>query len=290
MTDPHSDYEQDIEAYILQIFEQNYEELRLDSGHAITPDVKKTALQQVLLYWRVLREVAENVTDTEVRLSLPGQETPRGRDYSIEGIVDIVRDNDRTVMYDIKTHNADYVRANLEIYEQQLNVYAYIWQELRRQRLDEMAIIATDFPESVRDALFHEDENELAYALSQWQPLVPIAFDRQSVEQTVHEFGAVVDEIEDGRFSPPPLDRLNEFMPGTRNVRFGTHVCRNCDARFSCTSYRQYAWTGRQVAERSVMQYFAEQINDLEQDAWRSANLDSAQDGSDLRADFGTRP
>lgn len=290
MTDPQPDYEQDMEAYIRQVFEQNYEELRLDSGHAVTPDVKQTALQQVLLYWRVLREVAENVTDTEVRLSLPGQETPRGRDYSIEGIVDIVRDNDRTVMYDIKTHSADYVRANLDIYEQQLNVYAYIWQELRRQRLDEMAVIATDYPETVRDALFHQNEDELVYALSQWQPLVPIAFDRQRVEQTIQEFGAVVDAIEDARFSPPPLDRLNETLPGTRNIRFGTHVCRNCDARFSCASYRQYAWTGRQVAERSVMQYFVEQASDLEQDAWRSANLDAAQDGSDLRADFGTHP
>jgi len=290
MTDIQPDYQQDIEAYIRQVFEQNYEELRLDSGHAVTPDVKQTALQQVLLYWRVLHEVAENVTDTEVRLSLPGRETPRGRDYSIEGIVDIVRDNDRTVMYDIKTHNADYVRANLEIYEQQLNVYAYIWQELRRQRLDEMSVIATDYPEPVRDALFHQDKNELAYALSQWQPLVPIEFDRQRVEQTVREIGAVVDDIEDGRFSPPPLDRLNETMPGTHNIRFGTHVCRNCDARFSCASYRQYAWTGRQVAERSVMQYFTELTSDLEQDVWRSANLDAALDGSDLRADFGTRP
>jgi hypothetical protein len=267
-----------MDTYIRQVFEQNYEELRLDSGHAITPDVKQTALQQVLLYWRVLREVAENVTDTEVRLSLPGQETPRGRDYSIEGIVDIVRDNGRTVMYDIKTHSADYVRANLDIYEQQLNVYAYIWQELRRQQLDEMAVVATDYPGLVRDALFHQNEDELAYALSQWEPLVPVDFDRQRVEQTVREFGTVVDAIEEGRFSPPSLERLNVTMPGTRSIRFGTHVCRNCDARFSCASYRQYAWTGRQGAERSVMQYFTEQASDLEQDAWRSAGLDATID------------
>jgi hypothetical protein len=61
-----------------QVFEQNYEELRLDSGHAVTPHVKETALQQVLLYWRVLHEVAENVTDTEVRLSLPGRKRRAG--------------------------------------------------------------------------------------------------------------------------------------------------------------------------------------------------------------------
>src|SRR6185436_10904951 len=94
-----ADLSVEMEAFIRQVFEQNYEELSLDSGHAITPYVKQTALNHVLLYWRLLRDIAENVTDTEVRLSLPNQETPRGRNYTIEGIVDIVRENDRTVMY-----------------------------------------------------------------------------------------------------------------------------------------------------------------------------------------------
>lgn len=278
-----------IDDFIEAVFEQNYEELRVDSGHAIAPDVKRTALEQVKLYWRMLRDVAENVTDTEVRLSLPGQETPTGRDYTIEGVVDIVRDNDRVVMYDIKTHNADYVRANIDIYEQQLNIYAYIWHNLRHQPLDEMAIIATDLPDPVRLALARENQAELDYALSQWQPLVPIEFDEERVEQTIREFGQVVDNIEGGRFMPPALDRLNEFMPGTRNIRFGTHVCRNCDARFSCAPYRQYAWQGRSIAERSVMQYFSESAAEAEQEAWRSANLEATASGNDLRADFSTR-
>ncbi|MFH1905960.1 MAG: PD-(D/E)XK nuclease family protein [Chloroflexota bacterium] len=288
MSDPA--YELELEAYIRQVFEQNYEELRLDSGHAISPDVKRTALNQVLLYWRVLRDIAENVTDTEVRLNLPGQETPRGRDYTIEGVVDILREKDRTVMYDIKTHDADYVRANLDLYEQQLNVYAHIWKELRKQRLDEMAVIATDYPEAVRDALANENDDELAYALRQWQPVVPIEFDPRRLEETVKEFGQVVDAIEDGRFVPPPLEKLQEHMPGLRNIRFGTHVCRNCDARFSCSSYRQYAWLGgRQTADRAIMQYLQEALTDAEQESWRSANLEVALDANTLNTDFTTR-
>lgn len=133
MTDYDPAYEAEMETYIRNIFEQNFELLRLESGGSIAPDVKATALQQVLLYWRFLRDVAENVTDTEVHLSLPGCESPKGRDYTIEGIVDIVRDNDRTIMYDVKTHDADYVRANLPMYEEQLNVYAHIWQRLRKE-------------------------------------------------------------------------------------------------------------------------------------------------------------
>lgn len=288
MTEPNVSVE--IEDFIRQVFEQNYNELRLDSGHAITPDVKQTALNQVLLYWRMLSDIAQNVTDTEVRLSLPSLETPRGRDYSIEGIVDILRDNDRTVMYDIKTHNAEYVRANVELYEQQLNVYAYIWQELRSQGLDAMAIIATDYPESVRNALANENEQELAYAIGQWQPVVDIDFDTRRVEQTITEFGRVVDDIEDGRFAPPALAVLNETMKGTRGIRFATHVCRNCDARFSCKSYREYAWHGnRGAADRSMNQYFDEAAGEPEQEAWRSANLETVSNPSNLKTDFSTR-
>ncbi len=193
-------------------------------------------------------------------------------------------------MYDIKTHNADYVRANLPMYEQQLNVYAHIWQKLRHQPLDEMAVIATDFPESVQNALTNENEQELVYALSQWEPVVPIGFDPIEFDQTVKEFGEVVDEIEDGRFSPPPLEILNVLMPGSRSGRFATQVCRNCDARFSCSSYRQYSWqAGRKIAERPLMQYFVDSQSDGEQEAWRAANLDAASDAGSLRADFTTR-
>lgn len=278
-----------LEAFIRESFEKNYEELRVDSGHAVAPDVKQTALYQVLLYWRKLRSVAENVTDTEVRLSLPGQESPQGREFTIEGVVDILRENDRTVMYDIKTHDADYVRANIELYEAQLNVYAHIWNELRQQPLDGTAVIATDFPEAVRVALAMENEEALRYSLDAWHPVVEIDFDIRHVEETIRRFGEVVDCIESGQFAPPPISRLQETLPGTRNIRFGTHVCRNCDARFSCTPYREFSQVVRQAADRSVMTYFTEAVSDPEQDAWRTGNLDVAQTADELRADFSTR-
>ncbi len=278
-----------IEDFLKQAFEQNYEELRLDSGHTIAPDVKQTALQHILLYWRKLRAIAENVTDTEVRLSLPGQETPKGRDFTIEGVVDILRENDRTIMYDIKTHDADYVRANIESYEAQLNVYAHIWHELRQQPLDRTAVIATDFPEEVRLALSNESEEMLAYALKNWEPVVEIGFDPHRVDDTIRSFGAVVDCIEDGKFAPPSLTRLQESMPGKLHVRFGTHVCRNCDARYSCMPYREYSQSTRRLADRSEMHYFTDAMNDVDQEAWRTGNLDAALEADDLRSDFSTR-
>ena len=131
--------EVDIEQFLRDTFEDNYRTLRLEGGHGLTPDIKDYAYQQVLRYWQKLKQVAENVTDTEVPLVLPNQQTPKKRHYNIEGVVDILREGSRTVMYDIKTHDGDYVRENRELYEKQLNVYAHIWQELRGQPLDETA-------------------------------------------------------------------------------------------------------------------------------------------------------
>ena len=282
-----TDFGEEIAEFIRENFESNYEELRAAAAHSIAPDVKAAALHQVLLYWRVMRDVALNVSDTEVRLSLPAQATPQGRIYSIEGIVDILRANARTVMYDIKTHDAAYVRANLELYAEQLNVYAHIWQTLRHQNLDAMAIIATHFPESVANALSDGNAEELDYALQGWQPLVEVDFHPESVAGTIAEFGRVVDDIEARRFSPPPVDRLKEVLLGTRNVRFATQVCRNCDVRFSCSSYRDYAWNGaRQLADRAIGFYGEESAGDAEQEAWRAENLLAAQSAADLRADF----
>lgn len=233
---------------------------------------KKTALDQVLLYWRSMRKIAERITDTEVRLSLPGQRSPQGREYTIEGVVDILRADDQTVMYDIKTHDADYVRANLELYKQQLNVYAHIWQELRGEALDAMAIIATAFPHAIKEALENPEPMALETALQDWEPLIPIEYDPAYKDRTVLAFGETVDRIENGEFSPPPLERLQENIPGIRtHERFGTRVCRNCDARFSCNSYRQYVRGTSRLAERR-MSYFTDDQPD--QEIWRTAGLD----------------
>jgi hypothetical protein len=67
----------DIEQFLRDTFEDNYRTLRLEGGHGLTPDIKDYAYQQVLRYWQKLKEVAENVTDTEVPLVLPNQQTPK---------------------------------------------------------------------------------------------------------------------------------------------------------------------------------------------------------------------
>jgi uncharacterized protein YeaC (DUF1315 family) len=273
-----STYDLEVEEFIRQAFVENFEMLRFEGGHSLTPEVKEAALQQVLLYWRKLYAIAEKVTETEAKLNLPEQKTPKGRKFGIEGVVDIVRENDQTVMYDIKSHEVAYVRANTEFYEKQLNVYAYIWQKLRHQPLDQTAIIATDFPEAIAQALTNGDQAQLEAALNEWDPVVEIPFDERHVETTIAEFGCVVDAIEERIFAPPPVEKLQTRLEGTNNILFATQVCRNCDARFSCASYRDYALeSGQGSAERNFRRYFNDYGDDLELETWRTANLEVIQ-------------
>lgn len=254
----------DIEDRINEFFEENLAALALESGHSLSPEVRETARQQVLMYWRKLREIAERITDTEVRLSLPQQTTPQGRTFAIEGVVDIVREDERVVMYDIKTHDTEAIKANIEDYERQLNVYAHIWQNLRGQRLDETAVICTQLPDALRQAANVRDERRMEYELGRWQPLIPIPFQPEHVAETVQDFGEIVDRIEEGFFAPADLALLQTRLPGTTRT-FASEICRRCDARFSCPSYRAYAQAASQGVEVRFRQYFDEFGDDVEQ-------------------------
>ena len=274
--------EEEMREFIRQAYEQNFDLLRLESGIALSPEVKQAGLQQVLFYWQKMREVALNVSETEVRLSLPGQESPKEREFGIEGVVDIVREGGKTIIYDIKTHNADYVRSHLDQYEDQLNVYAHIWKELQKQPLDGTAVICTEFPAEVKEALMNGNQVQLERALERWDPLIEIDFDRRKVKETIRSFGEVVDQIEDHEFAPPPVEKLREPFTDRSNVRFGTHVCRNCDARFSCAAYRVYVRHGRGRADQIFEQYYSDLELGEPLEEWRTSGLDAMDEVEEL--------
>jgi G:T/U-mismatch repair DNA glycosylase len=265
-----------IEDFIREAFSENYERLRLETGSSVTPDVKEAALQQVLFYYKKMRDVAETVTETEIHLTLPEQQSPQGRRYTLEGVVDIVREHNKTTMYDVKTHfDADKAQGELMQYSKQLNVYAHIWQNLRGNPLDETAIIATKPTREVRAALKSGNQNKLKEALNTWQPCIHIPLEQSSVQTVIEDFGAVVDKIENREFTPPPVSVLkNPIKPGAR-VSFGAAVCVNCDVRFSCNSYRQYAiqTQGGQSADRVINQYLNDYGAEYEKSEWLDANM-----------------
>lgn len=266
----------EVEAFIIESFEQNYELLRLESGHALAPDGRQAALEQVLWYYRKMRDVAEGVTETEVKLTLPEQRSPEGRRFTLEGVVDIVREAEKTTMYDVKTHfDVDTALGKIKPYEKQLNVYAHIWQNLRGNSLDETAIIATRPTRELRAALRSGDERKIERAVEAWNPCIQIPLDQSSVNEVIHEFGEIVDQIEARKFAPPSVDLLNAPTHAGSRTPFGTDVCRNCDVRFSCDSFRQYAIRsrGNQSAERAIGYYLDDYGVDFERAEWLDANM-----------------
>lgn len=264
--------EHEIVEKIREFFDDNYETMRLEGGHSITEDVKQLALTQVLLYFEKMQDVAKKVTHTEVKLTLPEQKTPKGRSFTIEGIVDIVRDDEETWMYDIKTHDPDYITANKELYEKQLNVYAHIWQELRKEELDQTAVISTAFPYPLKQAYLLNDVYKIKYEMAKWQPLIPIPFKQENVNETVKDFACTVDEIEDKKFQAPDVSVLEAKLPGSNSI-FGQRICRECDARFSCPSFREFV-TGRgKGVKGNFAKYFNDFGTDTDQEDWVNANL-----------------
>lgn len=263
-------YQLDMEEFIIETYKANYERLRIEGGHALSPEVKKIGLYQVLMYFRKMREVAETVTETEVKLTLPEQTSPEGNRFTIEGVVDIIRDNDKTTMYDVKTHDAEYVKGNIGDYEDQLNVYTHIWQNLRNELLDDTAIIATQFPRSLKKALDIGDDNKVEKELEKWDPVIRIPFSQKKVEETINNFACVVDQIEGREFTPPSLQVLDQKIGGTRQ-KFATRVCRNCDARYSCSSFREFVQTNS-----TFKSGFSEYISDLgttdDVESWTNTN------------------
>ncbi len=251
-----------IEERINAFFEQNFQALQMEGGHALSPELKQAALNQVLMYWRRLRDIALKITDTEVKLNLPDQKSRAGRPFGIEGVVDIVREADRTVLYDVKTHDREVINANKEDYAEQLDVYAYIWTKLRGQKLHETAIICTRFPDEIRTALDGGDVAQLEKLMQKWDPVIRLTYNTDHVEATVERFGRVVDDIEEGCFEPPPVSRLRKALAGT-HVPFAVSVCRNCDARYSCSAYREYTEHYARGATRRGMECYFCDLEDL---------------------------
>jgi hypothetical protein len=264
----------EIEQELKEKFEENYAMLRLEGGHALTADVKEAAWKQVLMYYRKLRSVAEQVSETEVKLTLPDQLTALDRRFTIEGVVDIVAEQNDVVMYDIKTHDPDYVRANKNYYEKQLNVYAYIWERLRGEKLDKTAVISTAFPRNMKTALDSGDETFIAREMEKWEPVIPVDFDHTRVNETIADFARVVDKIENHSFEAPPMDYLTRKIEGT-SVIFATRTCRNCDGRFSCPVYREYALQSGAKTSADFKKYYEEYRDDAEQEAFITANIDT---------------
>jgi len=72
----------DLEQFISECFNENYAALTNETGQSLSLKQQESALQQVIYYLYRLWDVAEKVTETEVKLILPNQKTKKNRKYN----------------------------------------------------------------------------------------------------------------------------------------------------------------------------------------------------------------
>lgn len=224
-----------------EFFEANFQYLKETNGHTIDERMKERAYEQVLCYWKKNRNLIEKTTRSEVKLSLPEQKTPNKKySYTLEGTVDVVRQNDINCLYDITTRSLEQIRGDIKPFREQLNVYARIWKGLdENNTIDRLGVISTSVPKKVREAVETGVKEKIEKAFEDWNPVVDLQYSEDEIAEMIDNFGEVVEKIQDCDFRTPGTERLLSVVPGTGET-YGVHVCSNCDIRFSCESYRQY--------------------------------------------------
>ncbi|MCQ2576696.1 MAG: PD-(D/E)XK nuclease family protein [Treponema sp.] len=230
-----------LEEKLKEFFEANFQYLKETNGHTIDSRMKEFAYRQVLCYWKKNRNLIEKATRSEVKLSLPEQQTPgKNYSYTLEGTIDVVRQNDKNCLFDITTRSIDQINGEINSFREQLNVYAHIWKGLdNRNTIDELGVISTSVPKNVREAMDSGNPEKIEKAFEEWEPVIDMEYSEDEIAEMINNFGEVVEKIQDCNFKAPDTEKLLTVVPGT-NETYGNHICSNCDIRFSCDSYRKY--------------------------------------------------
>jgi hypothetical protein len=97
--------------------------------------------------------------------------------------------------------------------------------------------------------------------------------------KTIHDFGTVVDLIEDHVFAPLTIDQIQANATAAKGASF----CRKCDARFSCRGYRAFAnLHERGQAARSMSVYYD---NGMDPDEYESRLENAMSPFNEIAAD-----
>lgn len=221
----------EIEDFIKLRLKENLKLMQAETGQRVNQNVVIAAERQALAYWHTMHMLAEKITETEVKLSLPECTTPKGRTFTIEGVVDIVKEDSGMSIYDIKTMPPDYVEKNKLKFAMQLNVYAHILAGLKGYKVKRAAVIATAPADALKRRFNTAPFEVFIDMLKSMDPFVEIPLDEASITDTITKFGEIVDRIQDGDFKPKSVgDLKRKDTDGGKTRQFGTDVCRNCDA------------------------------------------------------------
>jgi hypothetical protein len=241
---------------IEQMFENQYNQLRLENNAGLDTNALRDAKRQVIMYWHKLQDtVARKVTATEVQLSSLGERTAgeHGIPFVIHGVVDVVQTGDEVILYDIKTFSRDAIEKNAktrEYFTNQLNVYAYIWQKLYHQKVSKTCIIATDLPDELLELPADVDwQTHPAYL--NWDPIIEVPFSQSMMEETLQKFRSVVQSINEHMFAPLSTTEITTQW-STLGVQ---KICRKCDAKFSCDAYRAFGKDPQSAVRKALAVY-----------------------------------
>ena len=119
----------------------------------------------------------------------------------------------------------------------------------------------------------NRDQAAINRELPHWDPMIEIPFKQQHVDQTIRDFGRIVDCIEENEFAPPTISHLKKDMGGES---FVAKICGNCDARFSCESYRSFAVKSGAKSAAAFRKYMELVDSEAGADDWRTTNLEAA--------------
>jgi DNA helicase-2/ATP-dependent DNA helicase PcrA len=182
---------------IEKLFNENYEALLKMGLRPLAPNIKESALKQILNYFYQNNEIFSKIKDTEIEVSI------EKNNYILLGIIDlIIEDNEELEIIDFKTQkkplNTDPI---LEKYRKQLSIYAYILKERYGREPKKLKLYWTS-EEKRKDSIVEFD------------------YDESYVKKVINEFDEIINKISNKDY----------------NIREApkSKICKECDLRFVC--------------------------------------------------------
>lgn len=181
---------------IKEWFTLNYRSMQEQTGYYLTDEQSKSALDQVIRYYRHRKSELGRVwkSEEEINLVLP--------EYILQGIIDLVEGDENTVeIVDYKTGPKPDISKPERVahYKKQLEIYAYLIEKRYNKKVSRMHLYYTSTMEG--------------------NPVISFEWSRDAVDETINEITQTVRNIENKKFD--------------RTVQ-NSYACRFCDMRYVC--------------------------------------------------------
>ncbi|MDI9348082.1 MAG: hypothetical protein QM538_06210 [Methylacidiphilales bacterium] len=244
-------------AKIREYFDNNVNEIKSQGSHTLNNHVITNAYIEVVAYWLKHEQMKNSIIASEEKIQENNINTTKGRVCSLQGVVDIMQYDDvemSAALFEIKTQPKEYLTDIAIQCEKQLSLCKEIWSKNinnKDKSITNTYVISTSVPRHIKQEikkLYLTPESSSSVIQSNatldsfirdWDPILQINTNAKLARETIADCKEIVDQIEDYKFNPPPPSVLKKVMPVSKRP-FGSEVCRHCDVRFSCESYKAF--------------------------------------------------